>query len=524
MRFPWLVRFTCSVLFTLGVFSITAGYAYLYIIYGRAGGDFSVRYEGMPRFAASVRPVAQALLADFKAHIPPADLALPQGKPQATLARMLSYRYVGTAYFLSPDRTLYVATRTPKGIDAFQQDLMVWHPVYYGNTYIWRFKRAEFGKTSPQVAHDRLIRAILDGTPLVLTRSRLRAHVTTAGNVAFQRGDPRHGYMGYFVSREAVDAEGNRLLAAAGLGVTSEMTEFRGSWWEVQAPGVLGDAFAIEPTGHGDDDMRATADRTFAVRLGALGLCLILGVLAVGQSLRTVLGDQTIALAKSNFVSAVSHEMRTPLTTIKLYAEMLEQGVVEQAEKRQDYLKTITQECDRLTRLIENVLDFAKISGRRRAYRFEETDVRELLEEAVTALRGPLERTGMTIAIECPDGLQASLDRDAVTQAIVNLLSNALKYAPSDRGVRLIAEMEDSELVISVRDFGPGIPKRERHRIFKPFYRMGDELTRQASGTGLGLALVMEYAKAHRGKVELVSHPGAGATFRLLLPQTRKTA
>lgn len=256
----------------------------------------------------------------------------------------------------------------------------------------------------------------------------------------------------------------------------------------------------------------------FLVLWGACGLAT--GIAAVHQ-FKLMLDERAVALAQSDFVSAVSHEMRTPLTTIKLYAEMLREGVVSEPAARDQYLQTIALECDRLHRLVENVLDFSSVTGRRKAYRFEPLLVRPLIDEAIAATRSQIEAAGLQVDIEAPVSLAAAVDRDAIIQALINLIGNAVKYAPEGQRIRVTARQEGRSIVLGVQDHGPGIPKAEQDKIFQAFYRAGSELTRTVPGTGLGLALVAETAKAHQGKVALRSVPGEGSTFSLVIPQER---
>jgi signal transduction histidine kinase len=174
--------------------------------------------------------------------------------------------------------------------------------------------------------------------------------------------------------------------------------------------------------------------------------------------------------------------------------------------------------------LIENVLDYARISGRRRAYRFEPADMRALVDEALAALEAPIAQAGLVVEVDVPEGLSASVDHDAVVQAIVNLVGNAAKYAADGGRVRISARAEGAAVSLTVQDFGPGIPREEQRKVFQAFYRVGSEATRTASGTGLGLALARAHAEAHHGRLELESARGEGSTFRLVLPIERKAA
>jgi signal transduction histidine kinase len=263
----------------------------------------------------------------------------------------------------------------------------------------------------------------------------------------------------------------------------------------------------------------------FELLIALLGF--VIGLAGIAESLhqlRAFLAQRAIALAQSDFVSAVSHEMRTPLTTIKMYAEMVEQDVVTSPEKRSAYMRTIAKECDRLGRLVENVLDYARIGRGQRAYQLADTAIAPLVAEAVAALEGPLAQAGLTVEVAVAEGLRAQVDRDAIVQGLINLLGNAAKYAAEGGRVRVTAVHEGQAIVLAVQDFGPGIARTEHKKVFQPFYRIGSELTRTAAGTGLGLALVDAHARGHGGHVELVSTVGQGATFRLVLPQERTSA
>lgn len=265
--------------------------------------------------------------------------------------------------------------------------------------------------------------------------------------------------------------------------------------------------------------LRAEGHATAVIMvLPLFALLALLRLAGAGRALRALWAERAIALAQSNFVSAVSHEMRTPLTTIQLYAEMLAQDVVTEPARRTHYLETIAGESERLGRLIENVLDYARISGRRKAYRFEPLDVREVLQEALAAVEGALAQAGLAVELHAPLPVVAPVDRDALVQALINLLANAAKYAADGQRVLVSALPEAGGVALAVQDFGPGIAPAEQAKVFQPFYRVGSELTRTTTGSGLGLALVAETARAHGGRVELESTPGQGSAFKLLLP------
>jgi signal transduction histidine kinase len=211
--------------------------------------------------------------------------------------------------------------------------------------------------------------------------------------------------------------------------------------------------------------------------------------------------------------------MRTPVATIKLYTELLQAGVAEPGLEQADMLSTIDQECDRLTTTIDNVLGFSRLRQGKWAYRFEAVSSRSLVVDAVQTIRPLLRSRGMTCAISCLHDVTLEADQEAIHQVLINLITNAVKYAAD--GKELIVSVLPAgrdQVAFEVLDFGPGIPAAEHQRIFQPFYRVGDELTRTQSGSGLGLALVQEHVKAHHGTITVASTREQGTTFRICLP------
>jgi signal transduction histidine kinase len=242
-------------------------------------------------------------------------------------------------------------------------------------------------------------------------------------------------------------------------------------------------------------------------------------VLAVGLGLASLWHGawQQIRLArqKDDFISAVSHELRTPLTSIRMYAEMLEKGWVRQAEKQGRYYGGIRQESERLSRLIENVLDFSRIQRGRKQYHFALGDLNAVVGQVVEMMRPYAAQHGFVLQANLVPLQPVAFDRDAVTQIVVNLLDNAVKFARSaqDKTIVVRTRTEDGCTVIEVEDHGPGVPRSERGKIFDEFYRIESESTRQTTGTGLGLALVRGFALAHQGFVRVTEAHPQGAIF-----------
>lgn len=224
-----------------------------------------------------------------------------------------------------------------------------------------------------------------------------------------------------------------------------------------------------------------------------------------------------LARKKDDFISAVSHELRTPLTSIRMYSEMLEKNWVNSQEKVAEYYKNMRQESERLSRLIENVLDFSRIQRGRKKYAFNLGNLNKCVTDVVEMMRPYAAQHGFTIQTQLAELGQTAFDADAVTQIIVNLLDNAVKYARNadDKTVIIRTASADRFVLIEVEDHGPGVPHRQQKKIFEEFYRIGAEATRETAGTGLGLALVKKFAQAHNGFVEILSARPRGAVFRV---------
>ena len=250
----------------------------------------------------------------------------------------------------------------------------------------------------------------------------------------------------------------------------------------------------------------------------------VVGVAGIGlwQTRRAFLRQMALNEEKTNFVSAVSHELRAPLASMRLLAEGLAEGRAEEPAKRREYAGFLVQETRRLGSLVENVLDFSRIEQGRKEYRFEPVDVLRLTREtvripsAVAAERDVrLEFLGSETAVEI------WADAPSLQQALLNLIDNALKHAPAGTAVEVEFYFNPDRrwpVRIVVSDAGPGIPPEEHDRIFERFYRRGSELRRETQGVGLGLSLVRHTLEAHGGRVRVESRPAHGATFTLELP------
>jgi signal transduction histidine kinase len=255
-------------------------------------------------------------------------------------------------------------------------------------------------------------------------------------------------------------------------------------------------------------------------------MLLVLSVTFFGAYLlwRDIRREVQSAELRSQFVSSVSHELKTPLTAIQMFAETLRLGRTRDSHTRKEYLETIVNESQRLTRLLNNVLDFSRIEAGKRVYRPQPTNLSDVIQDAVKAMEYPLKQEGFALKVETEnDPPEVQVDRDGLEQAILNLLSNAMKYSGDSRQINLTLRKEDSHAVIQVADHGVGIEPKEQKRIFEKFYRVTSAESERIPGTGLGLSLVAHVVRAHKGRLHLESTPGEGSTFSIYLPVKQKS-
>lgn len=248
---------------------------------------------------------------------------------------------------------------------------------------------------------------------------------------------------------------------------------------------------------------------------------LIGGILIFGLILtvRTVSRELELARMKSDFVSTISHEFKSPLTSIRQLAEMLQMGRVPSEDRRQKYYDVLVEQSERLTHLTDNILSFAKMEEGKKDFVFENLDIQTLLEDIVSAFQDRVSHENFTLDLIVKGSLpNLTADGAALTQAINNLIDNAIKYSGETIKANVYASAEVNDLVIAVEDFGLGIKSEEVDKIFDRFYRGGDELTRTVKGSGLGLTLVKQIVESHKGTVSVKSEPGQGSTFTIKLP------
>jgi len=258
-----------------------------------------------------------------------------------------------------------------------------------------------------------------------------------------------------------------------------------------------------------------------------LGIAVIVSFLLLGTYFiaRAIRREAEIARMQSDFVSAVSHEFRSPLTSMRQLSEILAEGRAPSEARRQLYYQTLVQETTRLQRLVEGLLNFGKMEAGARQYRFESLDAGQMVRRVVSEFEPFVNGLGRRIEVQGNEpGCLIAADADALSVALRNLLDNAIKYSPGQPAVWVDWTVRDRYVAIQVRDLGPGIPESERKTIFRKFVRGSAATVTQAKGSGVGLAMVRHIVDAHGGEITVASQPGQGSAFTILLPLTERSA
>ncbi|MBW2170752.1 MAG: HAMP domain-containing histidine kinase [Deltaproteobacteria bacterium] len=262
---------------------------------------------------------------------------------------------------------------------------------------------------------------------------------------------------------------------------------------------------------------RSAGRRTLNIMMVVLAAIILMGLFAIYQSARAVVD---LSERRSGFVSSVTHEVKTPLTNIRMYIEMLEQGIARDPEREQEYFRIVGSESARLSRLINNVLEFSKLEKKQRHVDLQEGTFEEVIREVNDVMREKLRQEGFTLKVEWEEIRLFKYDREIMIQVLINLIENSMKFgkASSVREITLRVWPEDDSTKISVSDTGPGIPRHALNKVFDDFYRVDSSLTRTTRGTGIGLALVKRFIHAMRGSVTASNNDGPGCTITISLP------
>jgi signal transduction histidine kinase len=321
------------------------------------------------------------------------------------------------------------------------------------------------------------------------------------------RNDPSHPQSGIMIRKEK-----DPTPLAASLCWDGGAPEVEKAFYSVFPGLVLG----IRPHGTTIADLSHRITRFAFLSLGALSLLMGGGMIFAYQN---VARELALAKLKSDFVSNVSHELRTPLSLIRLYAETLELGRISSPGKHQEYYEIIRKESERLTSLINNILDFSRIEAGKKEYSFRETDMADLVRSTLDSYRFEIEQNGFHFEQKIDNNLpQLRVDREAIARSLLNLVNNAVKYSATEKYLGVHLYHRNGGVNLEVVDHGIGIPVKEQLKIFEKFYRVGDPLVHNTKGSGLGLSLVRHIVQAHGGVVAVESAPGRGSKFIIILP------
>ncbi len=306
-----------------------------------------------------------------------------------------------------------------------------------------------------------------------------------------ERGDPRSALEGIVASRDLVNVEFLQILPG----------------WKVAL---------FHRDGTSIEQLVARENLLYGGLIIVTGLVLVAGVVF---TVRASARETELSRLKSEFVANVSHELKTPLSLIRMFGETLESGLVKAEGERQEFYAIIRKESERLTHLINNVLDFGEIDAGTKTYAIVRVDIVAVARDCLNAYRFFFERLGFEVATNLPNTpVYLPLDRDAIAQALVNLLHNAIKYGGESKYVGVSLSVDGNEVLLSVADRGVGIPANEIERIFEQYHRLGNGSSGHAAGSGLGLTIVKHAVEGHGGRVEVESTVGQGSVFTLRLP------
>jgi signal transduction histidine kinase len=283
-------------------------------------------------------------------------------------------------------------------------------------------------------------------------------------------------------------------------------------------------AWELALSSRGDDSLLSLGHSRARLYFWTLVLIVTALVAGIVLTLRAVAREARLSRLKTDFVSSVSHDLRTPLTSIRMFTETLLLGRVSSKAEERECLETIAAETERLSRLTERILDFSRMEAGRKPYNFTQAETGDLVRQSLVALKPLIDESGFDVTVKAEAGLPpVSVDRDAMVEALINLLANAIKYSPEDKRVTVSIAREatgngHAGVAIAVADHGIGIAKHEQARIFDMFYRVDCRRTTEVDGSGIGLSLVQHIVHAHHGRVTVDSTPGRGSIFTIHLP------
>ncbi|MGD8779663.1 MAG: ATP-binding protein [Ignavibacteria bacterium] len=250
-----------------------------------------------------------------------------------------------------------------------------------------------------------------------------------------------------------------------------------------------------------------------------VSLLVILLLIGLWFIVKNINKEIKLAQIKSEFVSNVSHELRTPLALITMFAETLEMGRVNSEEKKQEYYKIISRETGRLSRIVNTILNFSKMEAGKREFTFEENDLNDIVKKVIKTYSFHIRNKGFKVKFNEVNGnLRVKADEEAVYEAIINLVDNAIKYSRDIKEIEITTGSVKENVFVEVKDHGIGVSDEDQKKIFEKFYRVPTGLVHNVKGTGLGLTLVKQIMDHHEGKIELKSELQKGSSFKLIFP------
>jgi two-component system phosphate regulon sensor histidine kinase PhoR len=275
----------------------------------------------------------------------------------------------------------------------------------------------------------------------------------------------------------------------------------------------------ISLVGQTIEDLVQQRALTNILLIGLLTIVLILGVWIVYRNIKK---EVELAQIKSDFVSNVSHELRTPLSLISMFSETLEMDRVKTEEKKKEYYSIISQEANRLSKIVNSILNFSKMEAGKRQYNFVQSYLNDVAENVYRSYKFHLEQKGFTFSIVKDESIPIiKIDEEAISEAIVNLVDNAVKYSNTNKEIIIRTGMENNNAYVEVEDKGIGIPEKDQKKVFEKFFRVGSANVHNVKGSGIGLSIVKHIVDAHHGKIELRSEVNKGSKFKLLLPLSK---
>ena len=271
----------------------------------------------------------------------------------------------------------------------------------------------------------------------------------------------------------------------------------------------------FDPDGKTIDQLTGKEKQLYLMLFLGIIVVMLIGIILMVQA---VIHESEISRLKSEFVSNVSHELKTPLALIRMFGEILDSGIVTDEKDKRKFYSIIRKESERLTHLINNVLDFSRMDAGVKEYNFRESDLVEVVRSSLEAYKFQISDDGFKIESELPDeAVILRIDKDAISQVLLNLLNNAVKYSDEEKYILVKVRKDMTSALISVTDHGVGISKDELKKIFDKFYRVSTARTKETHGSGLGLTLSKHIIEAHGGTIEVESEVGKGSTFLVRL-------